>query len=71
MCIGIPAQVVEVKDQKAKVKQGDHSHWVDTCLLEEIKVGDYLLTYQQAAINKISSGEAEEILSLMKGNNND
>jgi len=33
---------------------------------DKIKVGDYLIAYQQAAINKISAQEAEKVLSLIK-----
>ncbi|MGB9706786.1 MAG: HypC/HybG/HupF family hydrogenase formation chaperone [Microgenomates group bacterium] len=66
MCIGIPGKVILIKGGKAKIKQGGHLHWVDISSLEdEIKKGDYLITYQGAAINKISPKEAEEILRLM------
>jgi len=68
MCIGIPGKVISIKGKKAKIKQGDHSHWVDISPLGgKIKEGDYLITYQQAAINKISAKEAEEVLKLMDG----
>ena len=68
MCVGIPGKVILIKDKRAKIKQGSHCHWVDISpLQEEVKEGDYLITYQTAAINKISSKEAEEILDLMDG----
>jgi len=66
MCVGIPGKVVLVKGKKAKIKQGDHFHWVDISSIgEEVKKGDYLLTYLDAAINKISLQDAEEVLKLM------
>jgi hydrogenase assembly chaperone HypC/HupF len=66
MCVGIPGRVILIKDKKVKIKQGDHSHWIDISPLDEkVKEGDYLLTYQGVAINKISTEEAEEILKLM------
>jgi len=66
MCVGIPGKVTSIKGKKVKVDQGDHSHWVGIDLIEEkIKLGDYLLTYQDTAINKISTKEAEEVLSLI------
>jgi len=66
MCVGIPGQVILIKDKKAKIKQGEHFHWIDISPLdEEVKEGDYLLTYQGVAINKIAIEEAEEILKLM------
>jgi len=67
MCLGVPGKVIEVKGQKAKVKLPDHEHWLDTRLIEKgVKVGDYLLSYQEAAINKVSAKQAEEILSKKK-----
>lgn len=66
MCIGLPGKVVEIKGNQAKVKQQDHSHWVDTSTLQKkVEVGDYLLTYLDAAINKVSAKEATEIFELM------
>lgn len=67
MCLGIPGKVVSLKDKKAKVKQNNHYHWLDISLIEDkIKIGDYLIAYQEVAINKISSLEAKKILNLIK-----
>ncbi|MBU0619879.1 MAG: HypC/HybG/HupF family hydrogenase formation chaperone [Patescibacteria group bacterium] len=66
MCISIPGKVILIKGGSAKIKQDGHFHWADISSLEdEIKKGDYLITYQETAINKISPKDAEEILRLM------
>ncbi len=66
MCINIPGKVILIKEENAKIKQRGHFHWVDiSSLKDEVKKGDYLLTYQEAAINKISPKNAKEILRLM------
>lgn len=65
MCVGLPGKVIEIKGKEAKLKQGDHFHWVDISGIDKVEIGDYLLTYQEAAINKVSASEAEEILKLM------
>ncbi|GEM_PF-1834019 len=68
MCVGLPGKVIVIKGKKAKIKQNDHFHWVDvSCISEEIKIGDYLITYQEVAINKVSVKDAEEVLKLMDG----
>jgi len=68
MCIGFPGKVIEIKNNQAKVEQQDHSHWVDISTLKsKVEVGDYLLTYLDAAINKVSKEEAKEIFELMNG----
>lgn len=71
MCLGIPGKIIFIKDKKAKVQQADHSHWIDISLIKEKpKIGDYLISYQNVAINKISDKDAQEILNLI-GKQND
>lgn len=68
MCVGIPGKVVALKQKRAKLKQGDHFHWVDISPLSvPVKKGDYLLTYQEAAVNKITQEQAKEVFDLMHG----
>lgn len=68
MCVGIPGKVINLEGKKAKIKQGDHFHWVDISpLADKVKKGDYLLTYLGAAINKISQEDAREVFKLMDG----
>jgi len=71
MCVNIPAKVVLIKGKKAKIKQHNHFHWIDISpLKDKIKKGDYLITYQNTAINKISEKDAKEILELMNSASN-
>lgn len=66
MCVEIPSKVILVKGKRAKIKQGDNSCWVDiSSLEEEVKEGDYLLTYQKVAINKVPRIEIDKILELV------
>ena len=68
MCISVPGKVILIKGRNAKIKQKGHFHWIDiSSLRDEVKKGDYLITYQKAAINKISQKDAKEILRLMDG----
>lgn len=71
MCINIPGKVILVKEKNAKISQKGHFHWVDISSLKgKIKKGDYLITYQGVAINKISPKDAKEILKLMDSASN-
>lgn len=68
MCLGIPGKVIEIKGQKARLKLPDHEHWVGIGALgQKVKVGDYLLSYQDMAINKVTAQQAEETLKLLNG----
>ena len=71
MCVGLPGKIIAIKGKKAKVKQSGHFHWIDISSAEgKFKIGDYLITYQGAAINKISADEAEEVLKLLDNKTN-
>ena len=60
MCIGIPQKVLEIKDKMALVSAGDHQHWLDISAIDgPVVVGDYLLSYQGVAINKVNQCEAK------------
>ncbi len=66
MCVEIPSRVVLVKDNQAKIKQGEHSCWIDISAIdEEVKEGDYLITYQNIAVNKVPQKEIDELLALI------
>lgn len=69
MCIAIPGKVIKIEGEKAIVKQGDHAHEVDLCLLKDkdVGVGDYLLVHANLALNKLTDKEAGEIIKLATG----
>jgi len=66
MCIAIPFEVREIKDNLAKVSIGTTSRVVYLDLLDEIKVGDFILVHAGFAIEKLDREEAEKTLSLFK-----
>ena len=71
MCVGIPGKIIEINSNQAKILQGDHFHWVDiSTISKKVEVGDYVICYQDAAINRISPDQAKEILELMNGAGN-
>lgn len=69
MCLAIPGKIIKIEGEKAVVKQGNHIHEVDLCLLKDknIKVGNYLLAHANLALNKLTDKEAREIIKLATG----
>jgi hydrogenase expression/formation protein HypC len=64
MCLAIPAKVVSVRQEKAKVDFGE-------CVLREVnvtlvkaKVGDYVLVHAGYAIQVLDEKEAQETIRL-------
>jgi len=69
MCLATPSKVIEIKNNKAKVKSENHYHEADLSLLKDVKIGDYLLVHDQMAINKVPKTEAKKILEMINAPN--
>lgn len=66
MCLGIPMKVVEVHGDKGIVEIGGVNREASFQLLENVKVGEYVLVHAGYAINKIDEEEAQETLDLLR-----
>ena len=66
MCLSVPAEVVEIHGQRAKVSVGGASYTAGLHLVEDVQIGDYILLHSGYAIQKIDAREAEETLALLK-----
>ncbi|TSC97500.1 MAG: hypothetical protein CEN88_13 [Candidatus Berkelbacteria bacterium Licking1014_2] len=62
MCLATPIKIKQIKDKQALV---DKNRWVDISLIQPPpKIGDYLLSTHNIAINRLDAAAAKEILSL-------
>lgn len=67
MCLAIPVQVKEVlPDDMAKVTLDGVSKVVSTALVDDVRVGDYVVLHVGYAIAKIDPEEAERTLALIR-----
>lgn len=69
MCLAVPARVVELvdeNDQIAKVEISGVRRNISVALLEDVKVGDWVLVHVGFAIQKIDENEAEQTLMLLR-----
>lgn len=66
MCIAVPVEVQEIKENIARVTIGETSREVYLDLLDEVKVGDFILVHAGFAIEKIDKEEAEKTLALFR-----
>lgn len=66
MCLAIPAKVIEIKDQLAIVDILGNQTTADISVLDDVKVGDYILVHAGFAIQKYDPEEGEENLKLVK-----
>ena len=65
MCLAIPAKVLEIDGDVAKVDFGGIQKKVFTTLIDSVNVGEYVIVHAGYAIEVQSADEAEETLKMM------
>ncbi len=67
MCLGIPAKVIELDESsQGKVDYLGTKVRTNFSLLENVKVGDWVIVHAGFAISKLDEEEAKETLSLLR-----
>jgi hydrogenase expression/formation protein HypC len=65
MCLAIPVQVTELLDgDMARVTLDGVGKIVSLALVEDVRVGDYVILHVGYALNKLDPEEAEQTLRL-------
>lgn len=65
MCLAIPAKVLSVDYPSAVVSIENVEYKASLLLLDDVKVGDYIMLHAGFAIEKVDQAEAEETLRLL------
>ena len=67
MCLGIPAKVIEIDEsQLGKIDYMGTKIKSNFSLLEDVKVGDWVIVHAGFAISRLNEEEAQETLELLK-----
>ncbi len=69
MCLAIPGKIVEIIDEEnfiAKVEVGGVRRGVNIGMLDDIKIGDWVLVHVGFAMSKIDEREAAETLRTLQ-----
>ncbi|UCD83496.1 MAG: HypC/HybG/HupF family hydrogenase formation chaperone [Deltaproteobacteria bacterium] len=65
MCLAVPMELVEIKDNIGVARMGEVGIEVHLGLLGDVKLGDYLIVHAGFAIQKLDKEAAEETLTLL------
>ncbi|HAV43061.1 TPA: HypC/HybG/HupF family hydrogenase formation chaperone [bacterium] len=65
MCLAVPARVVKIDGSIADLEIGGVIKRASLDLVEEVKVGDYVILHAGFAIQKLDEREAKETLRLL------
>jgi hydrogenase expression/formation protein HypC len=66
MCLAVPAKIIEIQQNVAKVDVGGFLREISIDLCPDVSVGEYVLVHTGFAIQKVDEKEAEETLELLK-----
>ncbi|MCF8234595.1 MAG: HypC/HybG/HupF family hydrogenase formation chaperone [Bacteroidales bacterium] len=66
MCLSIPAKVEQIEGYFARVTVGGATYQANLQMLDDVKVGDYVLLHTGFAIQKLNEEEAKESLEVFE-----
>ncbi len=66
MCLAIPAEIVEIRDEMATVRVGEVLRKACLTLLPDAQQGDYVIVHAGFALHKVDPQEAQESLRLLR-----
>lgn len=66
MCLSVPAQIIKIEGDQAEVSVGGTIMNANLSMVDDVKVGDYILLHTGFALQKIDEKEAEETLKTFR-----
>ena len=66
MCLAIPSKIVEIENSMAIIDVEGVRRKASLLLLDDAKVGDYVIVHAGYAINKLDEAAAMESLDLLR-----
>lgn len=66
MCLATPMQLVRIEGGFGFVEHGGKEYKVDLSLIDEPKIGDWLLAHGELAVSRVLDCEAKEIIKLIR-----
>ena len=66
MCLAIPSRITKIENQMAVIDADGVRREASLLLLEEARVGDYVIVHAGFAIQKIDEQTAQESLRLLR-----
>ena len=66
MCLAIPSRITEIKKNMATIDVDGVKREASLLLLEDVKVGEYVIVHAGFAIQKIDESAAQETLGFLR-----
>lgn len=66
MCLAVPSKIIEIKDSLAKVEVDGVVRDASLMLLEDAKIGEYVIIHAGFAISKVDEASALQTIEDMR-----
>ncbi len=66
MCLAIPSRITKIENNMATIDVEGVQREVSVLLLEDARVGDYVIVHAGFAIQKLDESAAQETLDLLR-----
>lgn len=66
MCLAIPSKIIRIDQEMAVIDVDGIQREASLLLLEDAKVGDYVIVHAGFAIHRIDEADAHETLELLR-----
>lgn len=66
MCLAVPMEVVKIDGMRGLVRQSGVELEIGLELVDEVKIGDYVVVHAGYAIQSMPAEEAEETLAIFE-----
>lgn len=66
MCLAIPGKVAEIHEDKFIIDYGNEKREAIMSVIEDLKIGDYVIVSNKIIVNKLNEAEAKKAIELFK-----
>ena len=66
MCLAVPSKIIEISDTVAKVDVDGVTRETSIMLMDDVKIGDYVIVHAGFAISKVDEEAALQTLEDMR-----
>lgn len=64
MCLGVPGKLIKLEGTKGIISYGGAKREIDLSLIEDPRIGEYVIVHAGFAIEKLDEAEARETLKI-------
>lgn len=65
MCLAIPGKVIEISENKFVIDYGSEKRIAIMSIIDDLKIGDYVIVKEKFIIEKIPKNKAKEYLEML------